>query len=65
MVINLHLGDVSPTTVKIFTTDGRLKYTLLINDMLANLDLGFLSKGTYLFAISNALRTYTTRLKIN
>jgi hypothetical protein len=65
MVLNLQLQNGVPTTIEIFSVDGKLQRAMQIHQPRISIDLGFLSKGTYLLALSNAVRRYTTRLKVS
>jgi hypothetical protein len=64
MVLNLQFQNAMPTTVEIFSVDGKLQRQLQVAQSRISIDLGNLTKGTYLLALNNALRRYTTRLRV-
>lgn len=64
MVLNLSLQNTVPTKVEIFSVDGKLQRQMQVAQSRISIDLSFLSPGTYLLALSNAVRRYTTRLRV-
>ena len=61
MVLNLSLQNTVPTKVEIFSVDGKLQRQMQVAQSRIS---SFLSPGTYLLALSNAVRRYTTRLRV-
>jgi hypothetical protein len=65
MTLNLQLHNGVPTTVKIFSVDGKLQRQLQVQHSKTSIDLSFLNKGTYIVALSNAVRYCTSKLFIS